>query len=390
MKIIYIVYREDNTLIFESQVLKYLNLAKKEHYVDLMLFRNHETFFKKKEVEEKISKYLTKFITLPSLPPLFEFQLKVDALRLKHRVEKSYKKDEAIFIMCRGELSTYIAKKAFKNFENVHILYDNRGLPIEELEMRNKSNLIYKLNKRVKGRAISFSKENCNAYSFVTNNLRNYLISDYDYSRDKEYFIIPTLADKEKLDQGVLNKIKNEINYDNNNFYVTYIGSVAAWQSITKIFDVYLKVREKIKEAKLLILTNGEVNFPENITKEIQESIIIKSVKHDFVKYYLEISNLGLVIRNNNIVNKVAAPTKISEYITYGVPLLYSGKIGILEDLENTHDRNHFIDISKNDWLEKVECINSERNKKESNFDETFSMKKQQKYLLNKIEKLFK
>ena len=72
---------------------------------------------------------------------------------------------------------------------------------------------------------------------------------------------------------------------------------------------------------------------------------MVKEVPHNDVKYYLRITDVGIVIRDSNIVNRVAAPTKIAEYVTSGVQLLYSGKIGILSDLSKIRNNDNMIEI---------------------------------------------
>lgn len=45
----------------------------------------------------------------------------------------------------------------------------------------------------------------------------------------------------------------------------------------------------------------------------------------------------GLVLRDSSIVNKVAAPCKISDYLCLGMPVIYSGEIGSLKDFKNLY-----------------------------------------------------
>lgn len=76
------------------------------------------------------------------------------------------------------------------------------------------------------------------------------------------------------------------------------------------------------------MLTNGSIPEIQELQEKLKQRIVVKEVPHNDVKYYLRITDAGIVIRDSNIVNRVAAPTKIAEYVTSGVQLLYSGKIG--------------------------------------------------------------
>ena len=79
--------------------------------------------------------------------------------------------------------------------------------------------------------------------------------------------------------------------------------------------------------------------------EKLKQRIVVKKVPHNDVKYYLRITDAGIVIRDSNIVNRVAAPTKIAEYVTSGVQLLYSGKIGILSDLSKIRNNDNMIEM---------------------------------------------
>lgn len=391
MNIVYVVYREDNTMVFNSQVLEYLKLMKHNKNTSLIVFRNHVNFFKKNEVESKISKYVDDYVTFPSLPPLSTKQLDVDAIRMKRVVRKKYKEDEQLLIMCRGELATYIASKAFSGFKNCKILFDNRGLPVEEIEMGGKKSIAYRLNKSVKYKATIFSKDHSDIYSFVTNNLREYLIKTYNYSDYKPHFIIPTLHLESNIEAKTLEQIKKNIFYNEQNFYVTYMGSVATWQNISQVLETYSLIKQQIPLAKLLLLTNGTIKFPESMRDTLIDSIIVKSVPHHLIKYYLNISQLGLVLRSNSIVNKVAAPTKIAEYLSNDLKILYKGEIGVLKDL--IHNQSDLIiDMDESNWLNKIIGNNVSELKKEKNekgYKDYFDMEKNQKMLIEGIEKLF-
>lgn len=391
MQIIYIVYREDNTMVFDSQVLEYLKLLEKKHKVKLILFRNYTNLLKKNKVESKVSKFVKDYITFSTFPLVSKLQLDFATIKLRLVLKSKIKNKSSLFIICRGELSTYIAHKALKNYKNRIILFDNRGLPIEELEMRNKDNILYKLNKRIKFRAIDYAKNNCDIYSFVTNNLREFMIEKYKYNRRKKYFIIPTLNVKKNISFDQINQIKKEINYDKESFYVIYIGSTATWQSFDKLLNVFLEIKKEINLAKLIILTNDKVPIDETIAKEITENTIVRAVSHDLVKYYLKISNLGLVIRDNNIVNKVAAPTKIAEYLSNNVPIVYDGEIGVINDLGNNFDNKGLIKYGSDDWLYKIKSIYEQKEKILicNIYNDYFDMEKNQDKLINEIKNLF-
>ena len=390
MKVCYVVYREDNVFVFESQVLEYVQNLKKIYTdleVEIILFRHEENMFRKKNVENKILKYADKCKTFWSLPLIFKGQLNINALRLKKYIRKKYNQNEKVIVFGRGDLATFVSAKAFDEYKKSKVVYDNRGLPIEESKMSYHNSFIHMLNRRVKKYAILYSKSHCDMYNFVTSEMRNFLVENYQYDKSLTYTIIPTLCRENNLDYTYLNTVKKNENITDDDFVISYIGSAAAWQSSEKVLELISKISDRFNNAKFFILTKDEFSNLDSVPSHIRERITIKGVKHSDMKYYLAMTDVGIVLRDNNIVNRVAAPTKIAEYLVNGLSILYSGEIGILEDVKNIVQDNYIIDIEKNvEWLEMLDELSKRKTKKISEeVINYFDMSARQKEIMNKI-----
>lgn len=107
-----------------------------------------------------------------------------------------------------------------------------------------------------------------------------------------------------------------------------YSGGVQAWQ----------KIEQVIAFSKLILDSGGRVIIL-SMQKELFEAglrvhqhnskLLIKSVKpEELSKYYLA-ATYGMMFRDDHVLNEVASPTKLSEYLFYGVvPVLTSVKVG--------------------------------------------------------------
>lgn len=142
-----------------------------------------------------------------------------------------------------------------------------------------------------------------------------------------------------------MERIIRDENCEPDDYIVTYIGSTAAWQSTGKLAEIFQRIYNKKSNAKFFVLTNGSIPEIQELQEKLKQRIVVKEVPHNDVKYYLRITDAGIVIRDSNIVNRVAAPTKIAEYVTSGVQLLYSGKIGILSDLSKIRNNDNMIEM---------------------------------------------
>lgn len=388
MKICYVVYREDNVMVFDSQVLEYLKIMRdKVEHIELVVFRHEKNMFHKAELEKKILEYVDECTTFASLPVLAVSQLQIAALRLRNHAQKKYM-NEQVAVICRGDLAAYVASKAFANVEGSRILFDNRGLPQEESILSHGNQWIHKRNRAIKAFAMNYAKDHCDAYNFVTTNLREYDIERYGYKRELPYSIIPTLFKNDVVDDVGVERIKRDEHCKDNDFIVTYIGSTAAWQSMGDLLGIIQRIYHNIPMARFFILTNGTIPELQKLQDELRQRIVVKKVPHNDVKYYLRITDVGIVIRDNNIVNHVAAPTKIAEYVTSGVQLLYSGSIGILADLSKIKDNDNMIELDKTaDW----EKLLKKRNDTEdvSVYVDYFDMAKRQLDTLKLLEDCF-
>lgn len=355
-------------MVFQSQVLEYLLTIKEKGVfdsVELIIFRHEANFFNKERVEKRVSKFIDSYKTFATLPILSMAQLDFSAYQLSNYINRKYKPDDEIAVICRGDLAGYVGGKVFRKDSRSRVLFDNRGLSFEESEMSHGDQLIHRINRIVKRKAMMFAKMNCDMYNFVTRSMREYMINKYGYKRSLPFTIIPTLYKAEDLDEKKYCEIQKTEEYTEDQFVVSYIGSIQAWQSLDQLKEIIISISESIATARFMFLMNGSLPGLDSLPLNIQRKISIKSIPHEQIKYYLAMSDIGIVIRDNNIVNKVAAPTKIAEYITNGVTVLYGGDIGIVKDLHEVARDVRLIEFdSKSEWLEKIIDVYRNRTKK--------------------------
>ena len=361
MNVCYFVYREDNVMVYASQVLEYLQQLKEKPSVDdigLVVFRHEKNLFKKNEVEKRALQYVDWAKSFASMPVLTTLQLRLNALRARHFVRTKYSKNDSIAVLCRGELATYIAAVAFKGYDNVRILYDNRGLPVLESEMSYGNQIIHKINRNKKYWSMCYAKNHCDMYNFVTNAMREFDINTYNYRKDIPYTIIPTLYRPLAVDPVHLHDVRERENLKEDDFVVSYVGATQAWQSAEELVRVIELIANKYQNAKFLLLTNGELKELSQLDDNVRNRIIKKTVPHKEMPYYLAMTNVGIVMRDDNMVNRVAAPTKIAEYITNGVAILYKGHIGVIDDLKRVDPTLGLINIDDDkNWLEMIGTV---------------------------------
>lgn len=134
-------------------------------------------------------------------------------------------------------------------------------------------------------------------------------------------------------------KIKQQrelFGYSEDDVVIVYSGSSAQWQSFDMIADFLDKLFSTNKCLRLLMLTDAK---PDNIfIDKYSHRISVKWVDYDKVPDLLKICDYGILMRENTITNKVAAPTKFAEYLSSGLKVLISPRVGDYSDFVQKYD----------------------------------------------------
>ena len=110
--------------------------------------------------------------------------------------------------------------------------------------------------------------------------------------------------------------------YTNNVF--VYAGSMAVWQCFEPTVALYREVEKKVENCSLRVLTAQREEAEEILKKYGVERYSVDFVSKEQVTQELRKAKFGFCIREDSVVNRVATPTKLSNYISNGVVPVYS------------------------------------------------------------------
>lgn len=156
---------------------------------------------------------------------------------------------------------------------------------------------------------------------FCSDEMKRHYERKYKQKFDNS-FIMPCFNENQ-IDQRAF---ESKYKYDNNTF--TYIGSLHTWQCFDFTLKVYCEI-EKLNNfnTKLIICTEDTEKAKESVLKHGIKNYEILFANSEKLGEILNQVKYGFVLREDNIVNYVATPTKLSNYLSHGVIPIYSASL---------------------------------------------------------------
>lgn len=111
---------------------------------------------------------------------------------------------------------------------------------------------------------------------------------------------------------------------------VLYLGGSSGWQLPGETVAAFAALRRTTPSAFLLILT-GDVESFRTLCREAgipEDDFAITSCPHREVATVACAADAALLLREDNLVNRVASPTKFAEYLSMGIPVVITDVLG--------------------------------------------------------------
>ena len=307
-----------------------------------------------KEIDNKLkNKYKRTYINIQLKRTMKEHnieseELEVNNLNIFYDINKILKllnKNEVIYV---HSVLNFIKILPFIYFKNKKIILDFHGTVPEEFKFqKNKIKwLIYLIAEKIGYRKI-------NKYIFVTDTMKKYYEKKYKEKKinERDSIIYPIIEIKEEIKrENIKNSFKDKT-------VVVYSGNLQKWQNIDLMMEL---ISKNISDKFFYIVLTGQKDEMEKKFKEKNISnkyFLIDSVSPSELYKYYEIANYGFILRDDHILNRVANPTKLGEYLDYGIiPIVKLEEIGDYKELGY-----EYITIDKfNNSLPKIK---SQKNK---------------------------
>ncbi len=293
------------------------------------------------------------------------------------RITKNLKDVKPVDYVITFTVTDFLKLKV--NRPRIKIIHWFQGIIPEEAKLKTGSKAQYFAFNFLERFTLKFASFNF----FVSEEMKNHYQKKYGFNK-QNYFIMPCF-------NGVIQQ-KNkflEKNYTLPKF--VYIGSMATWQCVDQVLQVFKLVQDKLPQARLTLLT-AQTEKAKQKCKQYQITATIDYVPLDELDKELLKYKYGFLLRENIAVNRVATPTKMSTYLASGVIPIFTNVIKAFNTFDAVKNQIKIKEAS----LEKIadQIIEFERepiNKKElyQEYQKIFEEYYKKEIYISEIKKIF-
>lgn len=340
----------------QSQVIPYLKeLAKKNYKIDILSAeKSHNYQKRKKSIQTLLNNAGINWIKInySKNPPVLSTV--IDIFNLKRTAKKLARKNQYDIVHCRSYIAAFVGIYLQRKFKS-KFLFDMRGFfPDERVDGKiwNIKNPLYNIiYKYFKKKEFDFLVKA--DYTVSLTNAGKSIICERPGLENIPIEVIPCCADLnlfdyEKVEATETEKYRRKFNISKENFVLTYLGSLGTWYLADEMMQFFNALKEKIKSAKFLIITqeNEEILLKHAKKNNISliDIIITKAERHE-IPTMLSLSNASVFFIKPVFSKKASSPTKLAELLGMGIPVVCNEGVG---DLQEIYSENNIGKIIKN------------------------------------------
>ena len=250
-----------------------------------------------------------------------------------------------------GQLSYLYNMHSFKNalnklclkYENVVICAESLGPAIKSYRIakNNSAKFIYECHGTepdefalnhpgIKGKIMKTVLEHLQRTVLKTNPLLITVTKNQaDILNYSNFIILPMMPSKAFIETpNMRSEARKALNIPAGAEVFVYSGQNQKWQMCEETVQIFKKISKKNPQAFLLILTGQKDYFKTLIDKYEIANYVIHSSKYEDMPFYLDACDYGFCIRNSSIINRVASPTKVLEYLARNIKPIISEYVG--------------------------------------------------------------
>lgn len=130
------------------------------------------------------------------------------------------------------------------------------------------------------------------------------------------------------LDSALRDGTRRQLNLQDRLIFV-YSGSLSTWQAAGRMVSLMTGIRRRLPHSHLLLLS-GDIRATRDAFADLiaSRACTVVDCHYASVGAYLNAADVGLLLREDDPVNRVACPVKFAEYQAAGLPVVTTHGIG--------------------------------------------------------------
>ena len=165
------------------------------------------------------------------------------------------------------------------------------------------------------------------------------------------------LFNPEKIDKAAKEKFRKELNIQEGDFVISYLGSIGGWYLTAEMLRFCRLLSDKIPAAKFLFISphrHDEITAAAEKYGLSPEKIITrKGMRHE-VPVLLSLSQYSIFFIKPCYSKISSSPTKHGEIMAMGIPVITNGGVGDVADIVTKYNGGYIVDDFSDPAFERV------------------------------------
>ena len=168
------------------------------------------------------------------------------------------------------------------------------------------------------------------------------------WSVSKPHAILPMLPSAHFFSAPENRKsVRTELGIPYDSIVFVYSGNNEKWQMCEETLRYYYNLEKNDERYFLVVYSHAEEYFRKLIRKMGIRRALVKHIDYSDMPAYLDACDFGFCLRSNHIINQVASPTKVMEYLTREVTPVLTEYVG---DFSAELSKKNLAIVLSDDW----------------------------------------
>jgi len=355
-KILFISYDGMTDPLGQSQVIPYLQGLSKKGFRFFLLSCEKQEVFAKNEAAVKglLSGYNIEWMPIPytKKPPVLS-TLK-DIAKLRSQARKIHEQHTIDMVHTRPGIPALIGLW-MKQTMGVKLLHDVREFYADsrvEGGIWNAANPLYRIIYRFFKKKEAAEIAKCDGIVCLTYAAEKIVKQLPEYRESLPLKVIPCSADLDlfdasKIDVAQKKHFESELNISEDDFVVSYLGSVGGWYMTAAMLRFCKLLSERKKEARFLFISphQHDVIALEAAKHGLPaDRLIVKNARRNEVPVLLSLSNYSLFFIKPCFSKLSSSPTKHGEIMAMGIPVITNSGVGDVKEIVEQYEGGFVVD----------------------------------------------